>query len=144
MADPTDSVAELIREVSRTRDEIMRADSARLEKIAAKADKGELDRLSEHVAKQVSDLQRAVNSLSLKLGRPGGSALGEFSAGADQAAARGLCELKHFLRVPRADAAYPFAPSHDDVSEASLAIRAMRRLLKTTSLDTLDAMERKA
>jgi HK97 family phage major capsid protein len=89
--------------------------------------------------------QRAVNTLSVKLGRPGASAIGgDFSAGADEAAARGLCELKHFLRVPRADAAYPFAPTHDDVGEASLAIKAMRRLLKTTSLDTLDAMERKA
>jgi hypothetical protein len=107
-----DGVAELLEEVRKTRDEIMRADSVRLEKIAAKADKGELDRLSDHVAKQVAELQRAVNTLSVKLGRPGAGAIaGDFSAGADRAAARGLLELKHLLRSPKADPEHVFAPS---------------------------------
>ena len=146
MADPTDNVAELIREVTRTRDEIMRADSVRLEKIAAKADKGELDRLADHVAKNVAALQVAVNSISRKIGRPGASALGgEFSPGAERAAARGLLELKHMVRQPKADPLHVFNPSEDDLTEAEIACKAMRHVLKLSGgIEGLDGIQRKA
>lgn len=147
MADPANSVAELIREVSRTRDEIARADSARLEKIAAKADKGEVDRLADHMAKQVAALQAAVNQISLKIGRPGAGAIasGDFSPAVDRAAARGLLELKHQIRVPKALPGEPaFNPSETELEEAEHAVRGLRHLFKATSIEQIPLLERKA
>jgi HK97 family phage major capsid protein len=145
MADPTSTISELLREVQTTRDAIQRADQTRVAAIENKADRGEVQKISDHLAKQVAALQAAVDSISRKIGRPGASALGaEFSAGADAAAARSLVELKYRLRIPKHDPQHPFAPSMDDVSEAETAIKAMRHLLRTTSIDTLDHVERKA
>jgi hypothetical protein len=96
------------------------------------------------MATQVTALQAAVNQISVKIGRPGASASGEFGRDADRAAARGLLELKHLLRVPKADPEHPFMPTEDDLTQAELACKAMRHLLKLPSLEALGAIERKA
>jgi HK97 family phage major capsid protein len=139
-----ETIGELLREVKDTRDLIASSEAERLRKIEAKADRGELDRLSQDMAKKTLQLQTAVEALSRKVNRPGAGGSGEFSADADQAAARSLVELKYRLRIPKHDPQHPFAPSLDDVSEAETAIKAMRHLLRTTSIDTLDHVERKA
>jgi HK97 family phage major capsid protein len=136
------TVGELLREIKTAQEDIMRADQERTRKLETKADKGELDRIAADMARKAAQLQTAVENLSRKVGRPGGS--GDFGPDADQAAARGLLEMKHLLRIPKADPEHPFTPSHDDLAEAELACKAMRNLLKVTSLDALSLLERKA
>jgi HK97 family phage major capsid protein len=136
------TVGELLREIKDAQADIQRADQERVRKLETKADKGELDRIADDMARKVTQLQTAVQSLSLKVGRPGGG--GDFGPDADQAAARGLLEMKHLLRVPKADPAHPFNPAQDDVDEAALACKSMRNLLKLTSVDALSMLERKA
>jgi HK97 family phage major capsid protein len=141
-----DGVAELLEEVRKTRDQLARADTERLAKIEQKASRDELERLAADMAGKTLQLQRAVDTLSLRLNRPSAGALGgDFSPGAERAAARGLLELKHMLRVPKADFAHPFRPSEDDLTEAEIACKAMRHVLKLSGgIEGLDGVERKA
>jgi HK97 family phage major capsid protein len=137
------TITELLREMKSAQDEIMRADAERVRKLEAKADKAEVQRVSDTIAGKVRELQTAVDNLSRKVGRPSGG-LGDFSPDANQAAALGLLEIKHALRIPKADPEHPYNPSADEVDEAAVACRAMKHLLKVTSIDILGMAERKA
>jgi hypothetical protein len=113
------TVSDLLREIKTTQEQIVRADAERVRMIQEKADRSAVDKVSADLARHVAALQGAVDSLSKKVNRPGGSSAGERSNGADQA--RGLLEMKHLLRQPKADPDHSFNPSMDDVAEAEIA-----------------------
>lgn len=138
------TIGDLMREIKTAQEEIVRADAERVRKLEQKADKAELTRLTDELASKCTKLQTAVESLSRKIGRPGGGGPGDFTFEADQKAARGLLELKNQLRVPKADIEREYRPTPDELTEAELAVKAMKHLLKTSSIDTLPLLERKA
>jgi predicted nucleic acid-binding protein len=135
-------ITELTREMRDTLDGIQRADAERLRKIEAKADRVEVQRISDEIARKTAQMQTAIDNLSRRMNRPGGSA--NDGADADHAAAHGLLQLKHVLRIPKHDAEHPFNPSTDEIDEATLACKAMKHLLKVSTVDALSMAERKS
>jgi HK97 family phage major capsid protein len=136
------SVSELLREIKTTQDEVLRCDAERVRRLEAKADKAELDRIAADMVGKVTQLQGAVERLSAKVGRPGGSS---FDAGAQtlREAARGLLEAKFLTTVTKADSNIRFNPTEDEMSEAEVAVLAQKHLFKC-NFDRLPALEQKA
>ena len=142
MSDRIAGVAELLSEVKELRDQLAAAETERLKKIEACASKPELTRLAEDMARKTVELARAVDAISLKIGRPGGGSL-DTNAVTLRQSARGLLELKHQARVPKASPDEPvFCPSESGLDEAEHAVRGIRHLMKCTSIDQLPLMER--
>jgi HK97 family phage major capsid protein len=102
-----------------------------------------LDRIvkeaAEHVA-QLQGLQEAINSLSKKVQRPGGG--DEKDSTKEQAVA--LLETKHYARVTKRGGDHPFSYTDDQVTEAGIAIKAMRNLMHCTNISELPDDQRKA
>jgi HK97 family phage major capsid protein len=137
------TISTLAHEMKATLAEIQSADAARVRALESKASKDEVARISDELARKTAQLQTAVDNLSRRMNRPGGGT-GSDGGDADHAAARGLLELKHVLRIPKADPEHPFAPTSDEIDEAALACKAMKHLLKVSTADALSMMERKA
>jgi HK97 family phage major capsid protein len=135
-------ISDLLHEIKLTRDVLAAADAERIRKFESKADKGELDRLSADMVQKTSALQAAVTSISLRLGRPGGSAT-DANAVSLRENAKGLLESKYFNSVTK-NGNVNFNPSSEELDEAEVAISAMKRMMKITSLDQLSGLERKA
>jgi HK97 family phage major capsid protein len=146
MPDPgVESVASLLRDIKSFQDEIARADQERTRKLEAKADRGELQKLADEMARKSAELQTAVEALSVKLGRPGGSGNIDTGAATLRQSARGLLELKHQMRTPKSEPTEtPFNPSEADLDEAEHAVRGLRHMFKCTTLEQLPMIERKA
>jgi len=156
MSTVEDRIAELLKEVQTARTDIAKGDDARMAALAelrSDVEKGsksvtevtaKIDRISADIAAnatKVATLETAIDSLSKKVGRPGGQ---EFSDEANRKAAVGLLELKHLLRVPKRDVEHPFTPTEEQIAEAVTAIKAVRGLLKTTDISSLPEDQRKA
>jgi HK97 family phage major capsid protein len=146
MPDPgVDTVTELMRDIKRTHDEIMRADAERVRKIEAKADKAELAKLADDMARKSAQLQAAVEQLSLKLGRPGGGGNLDTGAVTLRQSARGLLELKHQSRTPKISPHdLPFNPTDAEIDEAEHAVKGLRHMMRCTNMDQLPAVEKSA
>jgi predicted phage gp36 major capsid-like protein len=102
-----------------------------------------LDQRDGTTRQRLAALEHSVNDLMRRAGRPsGGNGLGETD---ERAQAIGLLEQKHFSTVTKHDASLP-APSFtaEQVSEAQLAIRGLRTLMHSTSIDQLPLDQRKA
>jgi HK97 family phage major capsid protein len=139
-----DGVHELLAELKSLRDQIAVVDAERRGKIEAKADRNELQRVADDMAKKVGALQAAVNNLSVRVGRPGSGSL-EGPANSLRESARGLLLLKHQARVPKSAPDEPvFSPSEQDLEEAELACLGIKHLFKCTTIEQLPMVERKA
>jgi HK97 family phage major capsid protein len=136
------TVSELLLEIKTAQADIQRADAERTTKLAAKADQTELKRLADEMAGKVTALQGAVERLSAKVGRPGGSI---FDAGAQtlRESARGLLEAKFYSRVTKSSNEIKFNPSEDEIAEAETACLATKHLFKA-NFEQLPALEQKA
>jgi hypothetical protein len=88
-----ETIAQLLSEIKAAHDEIMRADTERTRKIEAKCDRAELQKLSEEMSRKSAQLQAAMDSLALKVGRPGGSSGLDTAAMTLRQSARGLLQL---------------------------------------------------
>jgi HK97 family phage major capsid protein len=145
MSDRIAGVAELLSEVKELRDQLATAETERLAKIAACASKAELQKLAEDMARKSAELAKAVDQISLRLNRPGGVGGGDTSAVTLRQSARELLELRHVNRIPKSSPDdLPFCPGEAELEEAEHAVRGIKHLLKTTSIDTLPVIERKA
>jgi HK97 family phage major capsid protein len=138
-------VAALLSEIKQTRDQLASADQARMAAIAAKADQAALTRVSEEMARKTAALQNAVEQLSLRTGRPGGSGNLDNGAATLRQSARGLLELKHDARVTKSSPSeLSYAPSEQEVEEATHAVEGLRHLFKSTDIGQLPLIEHKA
>jgi HK97 family phage major capsid protein len=102
-----------------------------------------LDRIVKDAATHVANLQalqEAVNQLSKKVQRP--DAGGEGGDSKEQAVA--LLEAKHYARVTKRDPNHVFTYTEDQVTEATMAIKAMRNLMHCTNITELPEDQRKA
>lgn len=149
-------VAELVREVKQTREQIEKADAERtkvfeeLRGDIAKhsASQGEteakLTRIAEGqatLATKQAELEAAINEHAKVLKRPGQE---QFSDEANRKAAIGLLELKHQLQVVKKDNDHPFAPTEEQIAEASIACKSMNALINSTDVTLLGVDQRKA
>jgi HK97 family phage major capsid protein len=134
MADPgTDAIASLVREISDTRSAIQAADAARMRAIEGKASREEVQRIAD-----------AITAMSVKLNRPGAGALNPATTSLRDSA-RGLLQLKHQDRTPKAAPGDPPPNfSEGEIEEAEHAVRGLRHLMKSTSIDQLPLVEHKA
>lgn len=92
------------------------------------------------VAAKLQSLQETINTLSKKIHRPGGGDEKDDS----KAQAIALLETKHFARVTKRGGDHPFTYTEDQVTEAALAIKAMRNVMHCTNLSELPDDQRKA
>jgi hypothetical protein len=147
------SFNDLLRSIREARESILRSDGERTRLIGEiqKAIKGgaigeqvdTLDRVVQDIAGRMSAVQSACDQLTVKMGRPSGGF--DFSPSSEEAAARGLVQLRHLQRVPKSDPMVPpFEPTSEQMSEAVLAVKGIRGLLHTTSIDQLPFDQRKA
>src|SRR5262245_38662794 len=151
------AVADLVKEIKTTRDQILAGDAERmkvLDEVKAEVAKngkayGETDAKLTKIATDLAEketklqgLQETINNLSKKVQRPGES--GEFSEEANRKAAIGLLRLKHELRVPKVDFEHPFQPSEDQIKEADIAIKGIRSLMHCTDMSQIAEVQRKA
>jgi len=156
MSTVEDRIAELLKEIQTARTDLAKGDDARMAALAelrADVEKGsksvgevtaKIDRISADMAAQATraqTLEAAIETLSKKVGRPGGP---EFSDEVNRKAALGLLELRHLARVPKRDAEHPFKPTEEQIAEAATAIKGVRGLLKTTDIGNLPEDCRKA
>jgi HK97 family phage major capsid protein len=102
-----------------------------------------LDRISKDMADaatKMQSLQETINTLAKKVNRPG--------AGADdidtKASAVGLLEAKHFARVTKRSGDHPFTYTADQLTEAEVAVKAIRSLMHCTNVSELPDDYRKA
>jgi len=93
--------------------------------------------------RRVRALEGTVNDLMRRMGRPsGGNGLGETD---ERSQAIGLLEQKHFATVTKRDALLPEPNfSEEQIAEAKLAIRGVRTLMHSTSIDQVPLDQRKA
>src|SRR5262249_2399638 len=92
---------------------------------------------------RLSALEHSVNDLLRKQGRPsGGNGLGDTD---ERAQAIGLLEQKRFSATTKMDPALPVPSfSSEQIAEAQLAIRGLRSLMHSTSIDQVPLDQRKA
>jgi len=150
-------VADLTKELKQTREDVAKADAARVQTIdelkaeVLKGSKTALDveqklaKIAEDVAASFAKQQGyedAINNLSKRLGRPGSDT--KDGADLEKKEAIDFLQARHNLRVPKRDQAHVFNPSDDAVTEAVLACKAVRGLMRTTDLNQLPADQRKA
>jgi HK97 family phage major capsid protein len=154
-----EQVKTLIAEVTTTRTEILKGDEVRKETIAqlqkdvathskstgdtvAKLERVVTDQAA-WVTKQQS-LEAAIESLSKKVNRPGGSGSDDKDGEAVRKSAIGWLEQRHLLRVPKMDPLHPFAATEAEIEEAIGATKAMRALLHSVDIAHLPEFQRKA
>ena len=97
-----------------------------------------MDELKAHIAKQ----DKAINALSIKLGRPNGGL--ELDDTRTQAIA--LLEIKHLLRSPKREIGTGplFRPSEDEIAEATHAINGAKNLFRVVDQASLTYDEKKS
>jgi HK97 family phage major capsid protein len=136
------TVDALLREVADTKRAIQDGDSSKRSQLTEAAAK--LDRVVADVNARYAQLESAINIVSKKLNRPGVGAA-DVGALSLRESARGLLELKHYARTPKAAPdEQPFCPSEAELEEAEHAVRGLRHLFKCTTIDQLPLIERKA
>jgi HK97 family phage major capsid protein len=102
-----------------------------------------LDQRDANTMKRFETLEKSVNEIFLKANRPGREG-GGFETD-EHKTARDLCILKHDLDRPKNDGTTPeYAPSHEEISTALNAHRAMKALLRHGNIDHLDPTEKKS
>lgn len=101
-----------------------------------------IDQRDQATRARLAALEHSVNDLMKRQGRPGGNGLGDVDA---RASAIGLLEQKHFAAQTKMDSGLP-APnfSSEQIAEAQMAIRGLRTLMHSTSIDQVPHDQRKA
>ena len=142
-------------EVKKQGEDLAKAEAARtssfeqLQKDVASGSKtvsetrAELERIVKDAAEaatKLQSLQETINTLSKKVHRPGGG--DEKDGNKEQAIA--LLEAKHYARVTKRGGDHPFTYTEDQVTEAGIAIKAMRALMHSTNITELPDDQRKA
>jgi len=98
----------------------------------------------QRTASRFDEVERSVNELFKRIGRPGSVTERDDDADERKSAAD-LCILKHDLQQPKVDvAAAEYAPSSNEIDEAVRANRAMKALWRHADPGKLDPMERKS
>jgi HK97 family phage major capsid protein len=124
-----ETIDQLLREVQTTRTALANGDDARSKTLT-------------ELRTKVAKMEAAIDGLSRRLGRPGGSDSGNTT---ERDEARALLELKHVIRQPKHDpGGAPFVADEPAIEEAMLAVKGMRHLLQTTDINSLPHDERKA
>jgi HK97 family phage major capsid protein len=136
------TITELTREMKTALDSIQREDAVRVRMIETKADKAEVERIAKDMATKMAALQSATDRLSARMGRPAAGGI-DANATSLREQARGLLETKFFNAVTRANSDIVFNPSEDEITEAEVACKAIKRLFKV-SHGQLTAPETKA
>jgi HK97 family phage major capsid protein len=94
-------------------------------------------------AKRVEELERAINELFARQGRPGGDGFGEL--GGERKDARQWLIEKHALDRPRDDGLAPFwEPSSAEIDGALVARKALEKFFRSGDARKLDHLETKA
>jgi len=149
--------AELVEEIKTTRENIAKADEERthlLDEMREDIKKhgqmtadteSKIVKMTESLTKlevKAESLEAALNEVRKRAFRPGQES--EFSDEANRKAAVGLLRLKHELKIVKKDADHPFTPSEEQISEASIAVKALSALMNTPDVTNLSADYRKA
>ena len=123
-------------DLSQLLDEVKQAREAMAANHAQRA--ASMDELKAHIAKQ----DKAINALSIKLGRPNGGL--ELDDTRTQAIA--LLEVKHLLRSPKREIGTGplFRPSEDEIAEATHAINGAKNLFRVVDQASLTYDEKKS
>jgi len=101
-----------------------------------------LDERDAATRSRLNNLEASINDLMRKHGRPAGGNGHETDA---RSQAIGLLEQKYFATTTKTDPALPPPSfSEDQIAEAKLAIRGLKTLMHSTSIDQLRFDERKA
>jgi HK97 family phage major capsid protein len=105
------------------------------------------DALVDEVKKalKLDELERSINELYRRSGRPGFS--GEFNDSADfeRKCAIGMCEIRAGERAPKiGDIAKAYSPSSGEIDEASAARKAFSHVLRHGDAKQLDGFEQKS
>jgi HK97 family phage major capsid protein len=103
----------------------------------------QLDQRDSATRARLSGLENSVNDLLRRAGRPtGGNGFGETD---ERKSALELLEQKHFNATTKRDALLPEPSfSEEQIAEAKLAIRGIKTLMHSTSIDQLPLDQRKA
>lgn len=93
---------------------------------------------------RLKQIEREINQLYLKSGRPG--AEWRNCDDLERKDAIGLCEIRHFDRSPKADAitTKSYEPGSDEIDEAIAATRGFQKILRHGDINRLDNLERKS
>jgi HK97 family phage major capsid protein len=149
-------LADLVKEVKETRDTLQQQEAARqavideLKKDLATHSKtsgdtqAKLQRVCDDVAASVAKcqaLEETINDICKKMQRPNGD---QFTEDANRKAAVGLLRLKHELKITKKDFDHPFTPSEDQITEAQVAVEALRAVINSTDQSNLPIEFRKA
>lgn len=108
----------------------------------------ELTKMSDILAQgdqRVEALERSVNEILRKAGRPGG--IGQLGDGADleRKSAIEMCKIRHDERVPKSDdVTKAYTPSSQEIDEALAARRALSHVIRKGGMGGLDAAEQKS
>jgi HK97 family phage major capsid protein len=100
------------------------------------------------MAQRFAEIEKSVNDLFVRVGRPGGGeSLGGYAgdAGLERKDAIGLCLTKHMLAVPKVDGVQPeYVPTSGEIDEALTAKKAISKLFRHADLGRLEQIERKS
>ena len=150
-------IGELVQEIKTTREEIAKADDARMHVLdEMKADikkHGQLSVDTESKVIKITDdmatnatkwqsLEDSLNDLRKRMLRPGQEP--NVTDDANRKAALGLLMLKHETRVAKKDVEHPFTATEDQIAEAGVAVKALKELMSTPDIAHLSAEYRKA
>jgi len=150
-------IAELVQEIKTTREDIAKADDARMHVLdEMKADikkHGQLSVDTEAKVIKITDdmaanatkwqgLEDSLNDLRKRLLRPGQEP--ERNDDKSRKAALDLLQMKHELRIIKKDPEHPFTATEEQIAEAGVAVKAMHELMNTTNIDNLSLEYRKA
>jgi HK97 family phage major capsid protein len=123
------SLAELLRELKAARADVANNDKEHAAKLAK-------------VAAQLTAHGDAIDDICKQLGRPGAEL--DAGAGADHKHAADYCILKHNYLQPKAGPDDEYAPSSDEISEATAATKGLRKILRFGSTQRLSPLEAKS
>lgn len=155
-ADVADLLKQIQTEVKAARDEFHTKEAARVstfEELRSEIAKGsktsgdveqKIARIAEDATKsaeKIQSLEQAINELAKKVQRPAGDDTGDKN---QRDHAIQLLEAKHFSRVTKRDNEHPFTYTEDQVAEAQIAIKALKTLINTSSIQELPEQQRKA
>ncbi|HEY2526649.1 MAG TPA: hypothetical protein VGJ20_01675 [Xanthobacteraceae bacterium] len=96
------------------------------------------------IGKRLDQIEKSVNELYLKSGRPG--AEWRCYDDIERKDAIELCAIRHFDRSPKADAitTKSYEPGGAEIDEAMAATRRFRKILRHGDINQLDGLERKS
>lgn len=151
-------VVDLIAEIKSTRDQIQTADAERLRvmeelrkgvETSSKSlgdTEGKLTRVATDIAAhetKMQALQEGMNNIIRRMTRPGGDHFSDATVDERKEAIE-LLEQRHRWKVTKVDTSMPFQSTEEQITEASLHLKATRALLHSTDVAQLTPEYRKA